>query len=112
MSFASDTLVEALKELATAIKQDGAKAIAQLHHGRRESNVTLEREGTAYASSALTFSFLDHVPTAMTDEQIRHVIQEFGKATGRSIEAGFDGGENHGAIVGYTYRELVNLPSN
>lgn len=97
LSFASDAQVEGLTTLATAMKKDGAKAIAQLHHGGRESRVTLAREGTTYAPSALDFSFLDHVPTAMTDQQVRQVIQEFGEATRRAIEAGFDGVEIHGA---------------
>lgn len=86
-----------MKKLALAIKQDGAKAIAQLHHGGRESQVTLERVGTTFAPSSLDFSFLSHVPTAMTEQQIHQVIQEFGEATRRAIEAGFDGVEIHGA---------------
>lgn len=43
LSFASDAQVEGLTRLATAMKKDGAKAIAQLHHGGRESRVTLAR---------------------------------------------------------------------
>lgn len=97
LSFASDAHLEGLKKLAAAIKKDGAKAIAQLHHGGRESRITLQREGTTYAPTALEFSFLDHVPTAMTDQQVRRVIEEFGEATRRAIEAGFDGVEIHGA---------------
>lgn len=111
LSIASDAHVEGLKKLATAIKQDGAKAIAQLHHGERGSRVTLEREGTTYAPSGLTFLFLEHVPTAMTDEQIRHVIQEFGEATRRAIEADFDGVEIHGAnhyLLQQFFSELSN----
>ncbi|MRI86225.1 NADH-dependent oxidoreductase [Aerococcaceae bacterium WS4759] len=97
LSFASDEHIEGLTKLAKAIKQNGAKAIAQLHHGGRESRVTLEREGTTYAPSQVNFSFLDHEPTEMTEEQIQSVIIEFGEATRRAIESGFDGVEIHGA---------------
>lgn len=92
-----DEHIEGLSKLAKAIKQDGSKAILQIYHTGREAIVAQEELGEAVAPSALDFPFLDYTPRALTNAEIEEIIKNFGLATKRAIEAGFDGVEIHGA---------------
>ena len=92
-----DEDIEGLSKLAAAIKKDGSKAILQIYHTGREALVAHEELGEAVAPSALDFPFLDYSPRALTNTEIEEIIENFGLATKRAIEAGFDGVEIHGA---------------
>ncbi len=92
-----DDNIENLKKLADIIKSKGNKAIVQLHNAGREAVGAHELYGEVLAPSAIDFPFLDYVPKDLTHEQILSIIDDYGKATRRAIEAGFDGVEIHGA---------------
>ncbi len=112
--FAADTdeMIPSLRRLATAIQKQGAKAVLQIFHGGRmcspkavpngdvvsASDVPAEREGAA-------------VPRPLTTGEIDEIVQAFGEATRRAIEAGFDGVEIHGAN-GYLLQQFFSPHSN
>lgn len=97
LSIADDEAVEGLARLAAAITKDGAKAFAQLYHGGREAYPAADDFGRTLAPSTQAFDWLPYVPQEMTEEEIRETISDFGRATRRAIDAGFDGVEIHGA---------------
>lgn len=92
-----DKFVPGLKKLATAMKLGGNKAIIQLAHTGREANGQAAMGQPVYAPSAIDFDFLPYKVTAFTNEQVLAVIDGFGKAAKRAIDAGFDGILIHGA---------------
>lgn len=92
-----DDKIPGLKKLAQLMKAKGNKAIMQLHNAGREAAGAYQLYGKVYAPSAIEFPFLPYVPEALTHEQILSIIDDYGQATRRAIEAGFDGVEVHGA---------------
>lgn len=107
----SDDNMEGLTKLAKLIKSKGNKAIMQLHHAGRESVGTYQKFGKVYAPSAINFPFLQYVPTELTHEEILEIIDAYGEATRRAIEAGYDGVEIHGANH-YLLQQFFSAYSN
>lgn len=100
-SVAHDSNIEGLKELAQVMKKNGAKAIVQIHHGGAQALPELTPDGDVVAPSAISLKSFgqqeEHDAREMTAEEIEQTIRDFGEATRRAIEAGFDGVEIHGA---------------
>lgn len=111
LSIQDDQHLDSIKAIATALKQDGNKAILQIHHGGREAMGRAAKGKEVLAPSALDFSFLSYPVREMTNEEIEGIIQDFGKATKRAIDAGFDGVEIHGANH-YLIQQFFSATSN
>ena len=108
----TDEKIPGLKKLASAIKEKGSKAIVQIYHAGRMANP--EYNGGAQPISASPVAALRDnaaVPLEMTEEQIEEMIDMFGEATRRAIEAGFDGVEIHGANT-YLIQQFFSPHSN
>ncbi|MGT2958955.1 NADH-dependent oxidoreductase [Streptococcus bovimastitidis] len=106
-----DEYTASIKAIADAIKKDGNKAILQIHHGGREAGVRGLAGKEVLAPSALDFDFLPYPVREMTNEEIEEIIKDFGRATKRAIEAGFDGVEIHGANH-YLIQQFFSALSN
>lgn len=94
-----DRYIPMLKKLSSAIKKHGARAAIQLSHaGRRAGRVTLEngylevtRGQISVAPSMIAHPFPGQVvPKELSEEEIDEIIEKFGQATRRAVEAGFD----------------------
>lgn len=100
-SVARDSDIDGLKELAKRMKKNGAKAIVQIHHGGAQALPELTPNGDAVAPSPIKLKSFgqqqEHSAREITPEEIKQTIKDFGEATRRVIEAGFDGVEIHGA---------------
>ncbi|MBF2757033.1 MULTISPECIES: NADH-dependent flavin oxidoreductase [unclassified Staphylococcus] len=100
-SVARDSDIEGLKRLAHAMKKNGAKALVQIHHGGAQALPNLTPNGDVVAPSPVTLKSFgqteEHAAREITPEEIEQTIKDFGEATRRVIEAGFDGVEIHGA---------------
>ncbi len=109
----SDDYIPSMARLAKAIKEEGAKAIVQLHHGGRMNNPTLyENKEDIVSASAVPAPREGMVtPRALTEEEIHQTIEDFAQATRRSIEAGYDGVELHGANT-YLLQQFFSPHSN
>lgn len=92
-----DKFVPQLAKVAKAMKHSGNKAIMQIAHTGRQANFRAMEGKPVYAPSALDFPFLPYKVHEFTSEQIDQIIKDFGTATKRAIDAGFDGVEIHGA---------------
>ncbi|MDR3368243.1 NADH-dependent flavin oxidoreductase [Rhodoferax sp.] len=97
-----DRFIPSLRRLAEAAKSGGAPAILQIFHAGNKALPHLVPDGRVVSASALKVPpspFNDNEVTshALTQAEIQEIIQAFGDATRRAIEAGFDGIELHGA---------------
>lgn len=93
-----DKSIPGLKKLADAMKQEGAKAILQLVHSGRQAHQAIYDFGFSYGPSAMQLETpISHEVLPMTTRKIQHVVTQYGDATRRAIEAGFDGIEITGA---------------
>ncbi len=91
-----DELIPGLADLAGAIKEVGAVALLQLHHGGRNTDVRVSGR-PPLAPSALRSPVSRVTPEAMSLDQIELMVEAYGRAAERALEAGFDGVELHGA---------------
>ncbi|WP_191556672.1 NADH-dependent flavin oxidoreductase [Metabacillus idriensis] len=112
----SDEMIPSLRKLASAIKDQGAKAILQIFHGGRMVPAELVPNGDVVSASAVAAeqghpSGEAPVPRALTIEEINSIIKDFGESARRAIEAGFDGVEIHGANT-YLIQQFVSPHSN
>ncbi|WP_010529496.1 NADH-dependent flavin oxidoreductase [Lentibacillus jeotgali] len=93
-SIDDDRSIQGLKQLAQAMKKDGAKAIVQLTHAGRFSKISLKDFGVVYGPSRMNLKTpVEHTVLPMTKRKIGHVIAQYADATRRAIKAGFDGVE-------------------
>ncbi|WP_230687620.1 oxidoreductase [Hymenobacter ruricola] len=96
-----DSFIPSLRKLATAAKSGGAPAILQIFHGGNKALAALVPNGDIVSASTMDIEATAFTPPAasraLTEEEIQGIIQDFGQATRRAIEAGFDGVELHGA---------------
>ncbi|RFU60243.1 NADH-dependent flavin oxidoreductase [Bacillus sp. V59.32b] len=107
-----DELIPSLKMLATGIKEKGAKAVLQIFHGGRMCPPELVPNAeTVSASSVAPEGDGQTVPRSLTETEIESIIRDYGEATRRAIEAGFDGVEIHGAN-GYLIQQFFSPHSN
>lgn len=106
-----DQFTPSLAKLATAIKKDGNKAIIELAHDGRQASGLAQAGKTVYAPSAVDYSFLPYQVQALSDQQIKAIIRDFGCATKRAIDAGFDGVLIHGANH-YLIQQFFSTISN
>ncbi|MGE7908065.1 NADH-dependent flavin oxidoreductase [Lysinibacillus xylanilyticus] len=108
--------ISGLTKLAATIKEKGAKAILQLHHGGSESLIGYIDDKQMVSPSGVVASIYKdadevYIPRALTHEEILSTIQDFGRATMMAIHAGFDGVEIHGAN-GYLIQQFFSGYSN
>ncbi|GAB3058871.1 NADH-dependent flavin oxidoreductase [Salinicoccus sesuvii] len=100
-SIVRDSDIEEQRKIADAMKENGAKAIMQIHHGGVQALPSQTATGESAGPSAITMqSFGEpepHDARELTLDEIEETIKAFGEATRRAIEAGFDGVEIHGA---------------
>ncbi|CAM4106078.1 NADH-dependent flavin oxidoreductase [Flavobacterium antarcticum] len=108
----SDELIPSLTKIAETLKENGNKAVLQIHHGGRMSAPEELVDGQSVSASAVAAEREDaQTPRAMTTAEIEETIEAFGEATRRAIAAGFDGVEIHGANT-YLLQQFFSPHSN
>lgn len=117
MGIDEDGTIDGLSKLAEVIHSGGAKGVVQLYHGGRLAVPRLIPNGVTVSASAVAplgdrgFYSVGQTPRALTTEEVYEIIKDFGDATRRTIEAGFDGVELHGA-TGYLLQQFISPHSN
>ena len=92
-----DRFKPGMTKVAKALKKDGNKAILQLVHSGREANYAPKLGRTVEVPSQMDFPWIDYPLHELTSEEVEQVVKDFGAATKRAIDCGFDGVEIHGA---------------
>ncbi|UHJ62146.1 NADH-dependent flavin oxidoreductase [Vibrio furnissii] len=97
-----DRFIPSLTKLADAAKSGGAVAVLQLFHAGNKAVPDLIPNGELVSASAMAapkgpFNDGKLASRELTEAEIFELIHDFGQATRRAIEAGFDGIELHGA---------------
>ncbi len=117
----TDAQVAAWKKVTAAVHAEGGRIFLQIMHAGRISNpALLPGNATPVAPSAVKpkgTTYTDegakpHVePRALEAHEVRAVVREFGEATRRALEAGFDGVELH-AASGYLPMQFLSSGTN
>ena len=110
----SDDFIPELERVAIAIKEQGAKAVLQIYHGGKMSPPKLVPNGEIVSASDIPTERdgrTGKTPRPLTEGEIEDIINAYGEATRRAIEAGYDGVEIHGAN-GYLIQQFFSPHSN
>jgi 2,4-dienoyl-CoA reductase-like NADH-dependent reductase (Old Yellow Enzyme family) len=99
-----DEHIPGLARITEVIHGHGALILAQINHGGYEAEAG-ERLGPS------DFATPDWRARAMDAREIREVIQAFGRAAQRCLDAGFDGVQIHGAH-GYLVSQFLSKYAN
>lgn len=97
-----DRFTPSLRRLADAAKSGGAPAVLQIFHAGNKAEASLVPNGEVVSASSVPvaagpFNPGGIIPRPLRHDEILDVIADFGAATRRAIDAGFDGIELHGA---------------
>lgn len=113
MSLKHDRYIPSMTTLAKTIKNEGALAVIQLHHGGRMNLPSLYNDPSMIVSASAIKAPRENLvtPKAMTVDEIKQTIDDFAMATKRAIQAGFDGVELHGANT-YLLQQFFSPHSN
>ena len=110
----SDEFIPSLKKLADSIKKEGAKAILQIFHGGRMADPKFGLvSASAIKPTHNLFGPVENMPTPreLTNQEVWELVDGFYETIRRSIEAGFDGVEIHGANT-YLIQQFFSPHSN
>lgn len=112
LSVAADKFLPGLTKMASAMKQGGTKAVLQIFHaGRMTNSKILRGEQPVSASAIPALRPAAETPRPLTEAEIQKLIEDFGQATRRAIQASFDGVELHGANT-YLMQQFFSPHSN
>lgn len=104
----SDAHVEGHRALVETIKKYGSRAAIQLGHAGRKCGIA---GLTSLAPSAVAFSEKYGTPKAMEESDLARIKEAFREAARRSLEAGYELIELHGAH-GYLLHQFLSPLSN
>ncbi|MER5488831.1 NADH:flavin oxidoreductase/NADH oxidase [Streptomyces sp. NPDC002812] len=118
----NDTQVEALRRITSFLKGQGAVPGIQIAHAGRKASTDRTWKGgqpvgpeahgwQPSAPSPVPFSADHQVPHELTVGEIRDVVEQFAAAARRSLDAGYQVVEIHGAH-GYLIGEFLSPHSN
>lgn len=108
----SDHLIPGLKRMTEAVHRHGAKMASELMYtGRETSSYITGFQPVAPSPVACKVLAGGEAPRELTKDEIRKLIDDYGEAARRSVEAGFDMVEIHGAhgyIIGQFLSPFTN----
>ena len=92
-----DKFIPGLTKIAAALKKDGNKALLQICHAGREANYAGVLGRVAAVPSKVEMPWIDYPLHVLEENEVWDIVRDFGTATKRAIDCGFDGIEIHGA---------------
>ena len=102
-----DGMIPGLRSVVESVHQEGGKIVFQLVHAGRQTKKEVIGQTPISPSNQGRDPINFVKPKKMTEEQIREVIQAFGKAASRAIETGADGVQIH-AAHGYLVNQFLS----
>ena len=102
-----DRMIPGLMKVVESVHQEGGKIVFQLNHAGRQTTKEIIGQTPVGPSDKGRDPVNFVKPKKMTEEQIKEVIQAFGKAASRAIEAGADGVQIH-AAHGYLVNQFLS----
>jgi 2,4-dienoyl-CoA reductase-like NADH-dependent reductase (Old Yellow Enzyme family) len=103
----NDNMIPGLMKLVEAVHQEGGKIAFQLAHAGRQTTKSMIGQTPLGPSSKGRNPITFVKPEEMSEDQIEEVIQAFGIAAGRAVEAGVDGIQLH-AAHGYLINQFIS----
>jgi 2,4-dienoyl-CoA reductase-like NADH-dependent reductase (Old Yellow Enzyme family) len=103
----NDEMIPGLSKLVEAVHQEGGKIVFQLAHSGRQTTKAMIGQAPLGPSAKGRDPINFVKPKEMSEGQIQEVIQAFGLAARRAVEAGADGIQLH-AAHGYLINQFIS----
>ena len=111
MSADDDKFIPGLKKVADSVHAHGSKIVGQVYHPGRQGIAELNGVPSMAAPSEVECQAV-HQPThAMSQQEIDDIVNKFGMASKRLMDAGFDAVEIH-AAHGYLVGQFISPYTN
>ncbi|HEY3439236.1 MAG TPA: NADH:flavin oxidoreductase [Paludibaculum sp.] len=107
----ADDKIPFWREVGKRVHEFDCRFILQLSHGGRQRDVAGVEYPESWSSTSKSDPLHGFEATAMTENQIGEVVQQFGQAAVRAQAAGLDGVELHGAN-GYLITQFLSSAIN
>lgn len=111
LSLAHDSYIPGFKKLVDEVHSHGAKIFPQIQHSGRQGVAAYTGKDHVVAPSAIPSAVMQQPTRALTKEEIKTLIGQFGDTARRAMKAGADGVEIHGAH-GYLINQFMSPFSN
>ena len=108
--------IDAWKSVTSAVHEKGGKIFMQLWHTGRVSHSSIKKGELPVAPSAIGIAGQKHftptgmqdyeTPRALTSDEVKTIVKQYGVAAANALAAGFDGVELHGAF-GYLPNQFL-----
>ncbi len=105
-----DRFIDGLSKIARAMKEEGTVPAIQIHHGGRQTSVKVIKSKPV-SPSPLPCPTIRGEVEPLTIDGIQQLVQKFGDAANRAVQAGFELIEIHGAH-GYLVNQFLSRFSN
>jgi 2,4-dienoyl-CoA reductase-like NADH-dependent reductase (Old Yellow Enzyme family)/thioredoxin reductase len=105
-----DCFTEGLSKIAGVMKSEGSVPAIQIHHGGRQTSIKVIKR-KPLAPSPIPCPTIRGDVEPLTVDGIHEIVQKFGDAAERAIQAGFELIEIHGAH-GYLINQFLSKVSN
>lgn len=102
-----DDYVSGYRKLTSAVHERGPKIALQLVHAGAQTRTKWIEGHTPLAPSSIEDRTYRTVPREMTLAELEEIVEAFGQAARRGVEAGFDAIELHGAH-GYLLNQFMS----
>ncbi len=103
-----DDQIAGLNRLAEAVHAEGGRIVPQIVHCGAQANPQLMPEGgTVWVPSATQDPVTGRISHEVTKQEIRELVEAYASAAVRSLKAGFDGVQLHGAH-GYGINQFLS----
>lgn len=106
-----DDYISGYQKMTDAVHERGGKIALQLAHAGAQTRTRWIEGYTPLAPSPVQDRTYGTMPREMTLEEIKQIVEAFGKAARRGVEAGFDAIELHGAH-GYLLNQFLSPYTN
>jgi NADPH2 dehydrogenase len=112
LSVSQDSDIDGLRKLAKVIQDNGSKAVMQINHAGGAATKEVTGTNAVGPSAVANPRFKEkEVPKELSKEEIKEIVEAFGRAAHRVKEAGFDAVEIHSAH-GYLLNQFFSPLSN
>jgi len=101
-----DEYIAGMKRITDAVHEAGGKVSTQIVHVGPQTNPDMIGGETPVAPSAVDHRIFG-MPRELSNEEVWKIIEDFGHAARRSVEAGFDAIQIHGAH-GYLVSQFIS----
>lgn len=106
-----DDYIPGYRKMTSAVHKRGGRIALQLVHAGAQTKTKWIEGYTPLAPSAIEDATYGTMPREMTVDDIAEIVEAFGQAARRGVEAGFDAIEFHGAH-GYLLNQFLSPLTN